>query len=188
MNITPSHRLYGFATVLLVLLTICSRKFSSLGELSFIVPLVVAGIAYLLAIREFFSTAEFPRQVILIGLLAAALWHIPFLLQPPGPDDDVHRYLWDGHVQRLGYNPYIVVPNDPALAGLHMPETRTLNNPEVPSPYPPGAQLFFRGVTAIHESVYSLKLAFVLCEVVIVFVLLDILRHSGAALDRKSVV
>jgi alpha-1,6-mannosyltransferase len=182
VNITPSHRLYGFATVLLVLLTICSRKFSSLGELSFIVPLVVAGIAYLLAIREFFSTAEFPRQVILIGLLAAALWHIPFLLQPPGPDDDVHRYLWDGHVQRLGYNPYIVVPNDPALAGLHMPETRTLNNPEVPSPYPPGAQLFFRGVTAIHESVYSLKLAFVLCEVVIVFVLLDILRHSGAAL------
>jgi len=45
-------------------------------------------------------------------------------------------------VQRLGYNPYIVVPSDPALASLHTPETRTLNNPEVPSPYPAGAQLF----------------------------------------------
>jgi hypothetical protein len=82
-------------------------------------------------------------------------------------------------VQRLGLNPYIVVPNDPVLAGLHTPETRTLNNPEVPSPYPAGAQLFFRAVTAIHESVFALKIAFVVCDFAIVFVLLDILRRTG---------
>jgi hypothetical protein len=76
-------------------------------------------------------------------------------------------------------NPYIVVPNDPVLAGLHTPETRTLNNPEVPSPYPAGAQLFFRAVTAIHESVFALKIAFVVCDFAIVFVLLDILRRTG---------
>jgi hypothetical protein len=167
--------------MLFVLLTICSRKFSSVGELPFIVPLALAGIVYLLAIREFFSAPGFPRRVIVIGLTVAALWHIPFLVQPPGADDDVHRYLWDGRVQRLGYNPYLVVPNDPALAGLHTPETRTLNNPEVPSPYPPGAQLFFRVVTAIHESVYSLKVAFVLCDMAIAVLLLDVLRRSGQA-------
>lgn len=181
MKITPSHRLYGFGAMLFVLLTICSRKFSSVGELPFIVPLALAGIVYLLAIREFFSAPGFPRRVIVIGLTVAALWHIPFLVQPPGADDDVHRYLWDGRVQRLGYNPYLVVPNDPALAGLHTPETRTLNNPEVPSPYPPGAQLFFRVVTAIHESVYSLKVAFVLCDMAIAVLLLDVLRRSGQA-------
>ena len=76
-------------------------------------------------------------------------------------------------MQRLGYNPYLVVPSDPALAGLHTPETRTLNNPDLPSPYPPGAELFFRAVTAIHESVFALKVAFVLCDFAIVFVLLD---------------
>ena len=81
-------------------------------------------------------------------------------------------------MQRLGYNPYIVVPSDPALAGLHTPETRTLNNPDLPSPYPAGAELFFRAVTAIHESVFSLKVAFVVCDLAIVFVLLDILRTS----------
>jgi len=181
VKITPSHRLYGFGAILFVLLTICSRKFSSVGELPFIVPLALAGIVYLLAIREFFSAPGFPRRVIVIGLTVAALWHIPFLVQPPGADDDVHRYLWDGRVQRLGYNPYLVVPNDPALAGLHTPETRTLNNPEVPSPYPPGAQLFFRVVTAIHESVYSLKVAFVLCDMAIAVLLLDVLRRSGQA-------
>jgi alpha-1,6-mannosyltransferase len=179
VKITPSQRLYGFGAILFVSLTICSRKLGSVGEPSFIIPLAVAGVAYLLAIRELFSTPKFPRRVIFIGLLLAVLWQIPFLLVAPGTDDDVHRYLWDGRVQRLGYNPYAVVPNDPALAGLHTPETRTLNNPDVPSPYPAGAQLFFRGVTAIHESIFALKVAFVVCDLAIVLVLLDILRFSG---------
>src|SRR5580704_11924732 len=142
-------------------------------------PLAVAGVTYLLAIREFFSTERFPRQVIFIGLGLAAVWHVLFLLQPPGADDDVHRYLWDGRVQRLGLNPYIVVPNDPALAGLHTPETRTLNNPEVSSPYPAGAQLFFRGVAAIHESIFAFKVAFAACEVAIALLLLAELRRLG---------
>jgi hypothetical protein len=157
----------------------CSRKFSSMGAASFIIPLAVAGIAYLLAIREFFRTPRFPHRVIVIGVVLAALWHVPFLLTSPGSDDDIHRYVWDGRVQRLGYNPYIVVPSDPALGGLHTPETRTLNNPDVPSPYPAGAQLFFRAVTAIRESVFALKVAFVVCDLAIVLVLLDILRSSG---------
>ena len=179
MKLTPSRRLYGFGAILLVALTICSRKLSSVGEPSFIIPLAAAGVAYLLAIRELLSTPTFPKRVIVFGLALAALWHFQFLLMPPGLDDDIHRYVWDGRVQRLGYNPYIVVPSDPALGGLHTPETRTLNNPDVPSPYPAGAQLFFRAVTAIHESVFALKVAFVVCDLAIVLVLLDILRCSG---------
>ena len=179
MKLTPSRRLYGLGAILLVALTICSRRFSSMGAPSFIIPLAVAGIAYLLTIRDFFSDSRFPRRVIIIGLVLAALWQVPFLLTSPGSDDDIHRYVWDGRVQRLGYNPYIVVPSDPALSGLHTPETRTLNNPDLPSPYPAGAQLFFRAVTAIHESVFALKVAFVVCELAIVLVLLDSLHSSG---------
>jgi alpha-1,6-mannosyltransferase len=178
VKLTPARRLYVLGVVLLVALTICSRKLSSLGALSFSIPLAVAGVAYLFAIREFFSTPRFPRRAIVIGLVLAALWHLPFLLTPPGSDDDIHRYVWDGRVQRLGYNPYIVVPSDPALGGLHTLETRTLNNPDLPSPYPPGAELFFRAVTAIHESIFALKVAFVVCDLAIVLVLLDILRSS----------
>jgi hypothetical protein len=159
-----------------VALTICSRNFSRMGEPSFFIPLAVAVVAYLLAIRELFSATEFSKRVIVFGLALSALWHFQFLRMPPGLDDDIHRYVWDGRVQRLGYNPYIVVPSDPALASLHTSETRTLNNPEVPSPYPAGAQLFFRAVTAIHESIFALKVAFVLCDLAIVFVLLDVLR------------
>jgi alpha-1,6-mannosyltransferase len=181
VKLTPSRRLYLLGVVMLVVLTICSGKFGSMGGSSFLILLGIAGIAYLLAIREFVSTPRLPRRVIVIGLLLAALWHVPFLLTPPGSDDDIHRYLWDGRVQRLGYNPYIVVPSDPALAALHTPETRTLNNPGLPSPYPAGAELFFRAVTAIHESVFALKVAFVVCDLAIVLVLLDVLRRSGQA-------
>jgi alpha-1,6-mannosyltransferase len=179
VKVTPSRRLYGLGVVLLVALTICSRKFGSVGEPSFLISLGIAGIAYLFAIREFFSTPGFPRRVIVVGLVMAALWHLPFLFMAPGSDDDIHRYVWDGRMQRLGYNPYIVVPSDPALAGLHTPETRTLNNPDLPSPYPAAAELFFRAVTAIHESVFALKIVFVVCDLAIVLVLLDILRRSG---------
>jgi alpha-1,6-mannosyltransferase len=140
--------------------------------------LTLAGIAYLLAIREFFATPTFARRVVVIGLLLAAVWHIEFLWVPAGVDDDIHRYVWDGRLQRLGYNPYLVVPSDPAAKGLHTPETRTLNNPDLPSPYPPGAQLFFRAVTAIQESTFALKIALVFCEFAIVFVLLDVLRRN----------
>ncbi len=143
--------------------------------------LTLAGIVYLLAIREFFATPRFARRVVVIGLVLAAVWHIEFLRVPSGADDDIHRYVWDGRLQRLGYNPYIVVPSDPAAKGLHTPETRNLNNSDLPSPYPAGAQLFFRAVTAIQESTFALRVAFVVCEFAIVFVLLDVLRRKQGA-------
>lgn len=178
MKVTSTWRVYILGVALCLALTICSRKFDDRGGLYFMVPLMLAGIVYLLAIREFFTARIFPRRVIVIGIILAAVWHIEFLRLPPGADDDIHRYVWDGRLQRLGYNPYLVVPSDPAVAGLHTAETRTLNNPYLPSPYPPGAELFYRAVTAIRESVFALKVAFVICDLAIVSVLLDILRRT----------
>ena len=178
MKLTPSQRLYGLGAILLVALTICSRNFSRRGEPSYIVPLAAAGVVYLLAIRELLSTPKFPTRVIAFGLAMAGLWQCLFLRVPTGLDDDIHRYVWDGRLQRLGYNPYVLIPSEPALTGLHTAETRTLNNPDVPTPYPPGAELFFRAVTAIHESTLALKIAFVICNVAIVIVLLDVLRRT----------
>src|SRR5437762_6514768 len=178
---TPAWRVHLLGATLCVALTICSRNFGDRGGPYFMASLTLAGIVYFLAIREFFATPRFPRSVVVIGLVLAAVWHIEFLRLPPGADDDIHRYVWDGRLQRLGYNPYIVVPSDPAVKGLHTPETRNLNNPDLPSPYPAGAQLFFRVVTAIHESTFALKVAFVICELAIILVLLDLLRRKQGA-------
>jgi len=179
VKITPASRVFILGATLCAALTLCSRNFGDRGGPYFMASLALAGIVYLLAVREFFATPVFSRRVVLIGLVLAAMWHIEFLRLPPGADDDIHRYLWDGRLQRLGYNPYVVVPSDPAHGGLHTPETRTVNNPDLPSPYPAGAELFFRAITAIHESIFTLKVAFVLCDLAIILVLLDILRSSG---------
>ncbi len=179
MRLTPAYRLYALGVILLVSLVICACKFGGQGEAFPIIPLAGGGIAYLLAIRELLCNPNFPKRVIVIGLVLAAMWHVAFLAIPTGSDDDVRRYVWDGRLQRLGYNPYIVVPNDPAVAALHTAETRTMNHPDLPSLYPSGAELFFRAVTAIHESVFAMRAALVICDVVIVLVLFDVFRSTG---------
>ena len=178
MKVTPEWKVYILGATSCMALTICSRYFGDRGGPYFMACLAIAGIAYLLAIREFFATPAFSRRVIVLGLVLAAVWHVEFLRLPPGDDDDIHRYVWDGRLQRLGYNPYVVIPSDPAVQGLHTAETRNLNNPDLPSPYPAGAQLFFRAVTAIRESTFAMKVAFEVCDLLIVFVLFDMLRGS----------
>ena len=163
MKITPEWKVYILGAVLLVALTVCSRHFGDRGGPPFMGALAIAGIAYLFSLRELLAMPTFSRSVVVVGLLLAAVWHTEFLRQPPGPDDDIHRYVWDGRLQRFGYNPYLVVPSDPAVQPLHTAETRNLNNQDLPSPYPAGAELFFRAATAIHESAFALKAAFAAC-------------------------
>ena len=160
-------------------MVLCSRQLSDRGGPWFMLSAAVAGVLYLLAVRELFAAPALARNMLVFGLVLAGVWHSAFLPLPPGQDDDIHRYVWDGRLQRLGYNPYLIIPSDPAVQGLHTAETRNLNNPDLASPYPPVAELFFRAVTAVGESTRALKIAFALCEFAIVFVLLDLLRISG---------
>jgi alpha-1,6-mannosyltransferase len=179
VTLTPSRRLYLLGVIMLAALVIWALYRGRDGAPLFLVPLAVAGVAYLLAIREFSRTPKFARHVVFVCLALSVLWRAVFFLNPVGSRDDLHRYVWDGRVQRLGYNPYTAIPADPALAGLHTPETRDLNNPEVSSPYPAGAQLFFRAVTAIRESTFAFKVAFVACDLAIILVLFDVLHRTG---------
>src|SRR5207244_495930 len=57
-----------------------------------------------------------------------------------------------------------------------------LNNGWVPSPYPPGAELFFRVVTAVEESARAMKVALALCDALVVLVVLRFLAASGRCL------
>src|SRR5712691_5660514 len=98
MKITPAWRVYLLGATLCVALTICARNFGDRGGPYFMASLTLAGIVYLLAIGEFFrgrgpirlrsgqvrATPTFPRRVVVIGLVLAAVWHIEFLRLPAG--------------------------------------------------------------------------------------------------------
>jgi alpha-1,6-mannosyltransferase len=179
VTLTRSQRLFVLGAIILSALFVCACSPGGSGGRFFIVPLAIAGGAYLIAVREFFQTHGYTRQVLFACLAIAILWRVPFLVRPAESQDDVRRYIFDGRLQRLGYNPYRVIPADPKFDTLHTAATRGLNNPDVPSPYPAGAQLFFRGVTAIRESVFAFKVAFVVCDLAIIFLLLATLRLAG---------
>ena|GEM_PF-716040 len=90
-----------------------------------------------------------------MGLAAAAgavLVAAPSLLS-----DDLYRYLWDARVLGHGIDPYLYAPDDPALYGLRDELHGRVNNPEVPTIYPPLAQLFFWAAASIDHAPWAVK-------------------------------
>ncbi|TMB08399.1 MAG: DUF2029 domain-containing protein, partial [Deltaproteobacteria bacterium] len=145
----------------------------------FVAWVLLAGAAYLVALGLLGRLRPGNARALALCLVLAAVWRIPLAAAPPRLSTDVYRYVWDGRLQRLGEDPYQVVPDDPAVAHLHTPVTRQLNNGWVPTIYPPGAELFFRAVTAVEESARAMKGAFILCDGLVVLVVLRLLAVAG---------
>jgi hypothetical protein len=145
----------------------------------FLACLTVAAGAYIRILFLLDRVGAGSWRALLLCLALAAFWRAPLLLMPPTLSTDVYRYVWDGRVQRLGYNPYLIVPSDTAHLELHTAETRLMNHPEVPTPYPAGAELFFRAVMTVHESARAMRFAAAICDAASVAVLLLWLIDSG---------
>jgi alpha-1,6-mannosyltransferase len=146
--------------------------------LVFIACTAFAGIAYLRSLRLLGRFAGGSNRVLALCLALAAVWRVPLLLRPPTLSTDVYRYVWDGRIQRFGYDPYVVVPGNSAVRHLHTAETLLMNHPDVPTPYPAAAELFFRAVMMVNDSARALKSAIFLCDAALVAVLLRWLASS----------
>ena len=140
------------------------------GTVPFFVLLAVAALGYFATLRQIAKGLRPSRRALIGCALLAVAWRVPLLLAPPEPAADLRRYVWDAHLIRAGLSPYRVVPADPAFARLRTPESWPLNNPEVASPYPPGAQIFFVAATALHESAQAIKVAALICDLLLGFV------------------
>lgn len=150
-----------------------------LGSTGYVTYMGVAAAVYSVAMALLFR-GRVPSGPILVGCVALGFAaRAPLVARSPGALHDAHRYIWDARLQRAGLNPYLVTPDDPAAARHHTRETRTMNNPDVPSPYPPGAQYFFRLVTSVQESVTAIKIALVACELLSVLFMHSWLRARG---------
>lgn len=119
------------------------------------------------------------RELLIAALLFAVAFRAPLLVRQVDAKSDMIRYLYDGRLQRLGYNPFLVMPSDPALAWTHTDESRQMPSIRARTPYPAAAQLFFRLVVSIHESSRAMKLALVACDLLTIAVLLAWMSSSG---------
>jgi hypothetical protein len=86
--------------------------------------------------------------LVVVALVGLAL-RVPAWLAPPAHSDDVHRYLWDGQVQRAGINPYRFAPEAPELAGLRDDNWARVNNRSLPTIYPPLAEAAFAAAPSL---------------------------------------
>jgi hypothetical protein len=150
------------------------------GSVPFFALLGLAATGYLLALHQVARGLRPSRRTLLACAALALAWRIPMVLAPPEPAADLRRYVWDAHLIRAGLSPYAVIPADPAFAHLRTSESWPLNNPDVPSPYPPGAQLYFLAATTLGESARALKLAAFLCDVLLALVIWRGLVGTGA--------
>src|SRR5437867_1130589 len=122
-----------------------------LGSSLFFGCATAMAVAYAGMLARIWNEHAVPRRLIHAALLLSVAFRVPLLIPRVSSDNDMVRYLWDGRVQTLGYSPYQVVPSDPALAATHTDETRRMPSLRTRTPYPPGAQLFFRLVVSIHD-------------------------------------
>jgi alpha-1,6-mannosyltransferase len=120
-----------------------------------------------------------PRRLLMIALLLAAAFRAPLVVRPVGADNDMIRYMYDGRLQRLGLNPFLVTPSDPEVAWTHTDLTRRMPSIRARTPYPAAAQLFFRLVVTIRETPRAMKLALVACDLLTIWVLVTWLRQTN---------
>lgn len=159
----------GCAYFAAILVLVLSK--APLGTPLFFACVATMTVAYLLALRGVQGRPAASRRLLLTAFLFALAFRVPPAVAPVGVDSDMVRYIWDGRVQRFGYSPYEVVPSDPRVAHTHTEGTRQMPSRRTMTPYPPGAQLFFRLVVSISDSTVLMKIALVVCDLITIALL-----------------
>ena len=173
----------GVATLVLYRIAVRSKGAS---DIVWFLKLVLIQLIIYFAVVWLSLRTKDSRQILLLGLIFAALFRISILFSPPYLSDDVYRYVWDGRVQSAGINPYRYIPADESLAKLRDDKIYpNINRREYARTiYPPVAEGVFLLITRISESVTWMKAAMVGFEAITVWALIQLLVSFGFARQR----
>src|SRR6185312_4519434 len=152
-----------------------------LGSVLFFICAGIPCVVYCLLLRKLMGPVPTggSRRLLAAALLFSVAARIPLAAGWVGPRSDMVRYRWDGRVQMLGLNPFLVVPDQPAVAWTHTDETRRMPSIHDRTPYAAAAQLFFRAVVSVADSSRLMKAALVACDLLTIVVLLAWLRDTN---------
>ena len=132
------------------------------------------------------ASSRSARTELMIIWVWAVVFRLVLLPVPPELTDDFYRYLWDGHVQLHGVNPYLYAPADPALEALRTPWHGLINSPSVSTIYPPLAQIVFLVNALLGGTILGLKVVWVGLDLVTAFLLGRVASRSGR--DPRAVL
>jgi hypothetical protein len=168
---------WGGAAVVAALAALAITE-APLGTPLFFAFAAVPCVVYGLLLRRLLRGEVDAERLLRTALLLAVAFRVPPAVAPVGADNDMVRYMYDGRLQRLGINPFLVVPADPDVAWTHTDITRRMPSIRARTPYPAAAQLFFRAVVTIRETPRAMKIALVLCDLLTIWVLVTWLRQT----------
>ncbi len=139
---------------------------------------LAASVIYFIALYALEHSGD-ARAAFWLILAGAVVFRVTLVPLVPTLSDDIQRYRWDGHVQQAGWNPYLVRPDDPRLAPLRDPGWSMMSGREVPTIYPPGAELVFRLTWRVLPGPVGFKLPFLLADLLVVCMLAGWIRSTG---------
>ncbi len=111
-----------------------------------------------------------------VTLVLALFLRIPWLPTVPTLSDDVWRYLHDGRAQLAGINPYRFPPAAPEVSAYAGPEHPLIGHPELPTVYPPAAQVTFLAAALLGTSLLSWKMIVLIFELILASGIVLLLR------------
>jgi hypothetical protein len=157
-----------------------------LGDLRSVVPvyLTIHGVLLGLMLVGWRAVARGGSRALRAMLVAAVLFRLVAAAAPPSLSDDVYRYVWDGRVQVAGHHPYRFAPDDPRRSDLRDDVWGKINHPEIPTIYPPFAELVFAALALMKLGITGFKFAFALLDVGVILALARLLRALGLPRDR----
>lgn len=98
----------------------------------------------------------------------------------PALSEDIYRYMWDGWVQRSGANPFQHAPAAPDLEALRTEWWPLINHADVPTIYPPGAQLVFVALAWIAPAWWIYKFAWLAADLAVAWLVGRLSRGRGS--------
>ncbi len=180
-----SAPLCAVSIVLLLLTCVGAREieFRPLGI--YVVTALLHGLFYLVAVWWVWTRPARLRDVLLILVVAVVLRGIA-MTAPANLTTDGLRYVWDGRIQWAGFNPYLWVPADGALAHLRDAVIYpNINQKETAvTIYPPVAEMLFILANAISDSLRGIQVVMAAAEVVTIWAVLAWLKAGNLPRER----
>ena len=135
---------------------------------------ILCGLAYLIAVTEFEAIKQNTVWIFWIVTVALRLLALPLT-----PASEVWRFQADGVIERAGFDPYKVAPDDPELSGK-IPELARIPRNDTPTAFAPAAEVLFRIIPASNNAL-TYKLIFGAADLLAIALLLRLLDKQTAA-------
>jgi len=169
----------------LVIEVLCIR-IASLGDIMQHIPQFslmysAAFVAYLFAVFLVSKNAalsvknsNISKKIIWVILVFSLVFRLTLL--PATPSNDIFRYLWEGKIQLHGINPYSQPPVSLNLEHLRDNFFSGISHKHLTAIYPPLTLMVFAIADFISHSFVSIKSAFLLFDILSIFVLVKYLK------------